>query len=302
MSRKTDYIISLEATTERSVTHFPALKNKESRLSDRGKVNTTRRARASCDSQETSRACNAIFITRPRTCLGKNDKFMFPRPTPASTRRFSPRFIFVVIFIRGRGIRRKLDRNVFTTRLFIKPSTGKQIRSIYTARAFVFAHLSLEIMLHKRCRHNTLVYFAHLWVFGFSIEALKMFHIKKVLYNEYRGMYVYNETRSHVRIDLFKLREYCFNVNFRIMYRWAISGSSRIWKLLPLRRSGASPRGRWRGIKSEREMIYPSITHRRRHPMPVSPRFLTSSRILLEHNAKIIQVTLCLLCLNSTGK
>lgn len=43
MSRKTDYIISLEATTEWPLTHFLALKNKELRLSDRGKVNAARR-------------------------------------------------------------------------------------------------------------------------------------------------------------------------------------------------------------------------------------------------------------------
>lgn len=171
MSRKTDYIISLEATTERALTHFSALKNKELRLSDRGKVNASRREDASCDSQETSRACNAIFITRPRTCLGKNDKFMFPRrPTPA---RFSPRFILLVIFIRGRETQRKLDRNVFTTRLFIKPSTGKQIRSICTAPALVFAHLSRQIMLHKCCTHNTLVYFAYFADSAFQSRPLR---------------------------------------------------------------------------------------------------------------------------------
>lgn len=42
MSRKTDYIISLEATTEWALTHFLALKNKL-RLSDRGDVNAARR-------------------------------------------------------------------------------------------------------------------------------------------------------------------------------------------------------------------------------------------------------------------
>lgn len=42
MSRKTDYIISLEATTERALTHFLVLKNKI-RLSDRGEVNAAQR-------------------------------------------------------------------------------------------------------------------------------------------------------------------------------------------------------------------------------------------------------------------
>lgn len=55
---------------------------------------------------------------------------------PARPARAAPRFIPVVIFIRGREARRKLDRNVFTSRLFIKPSTAKQIRSIYTASLF----------------------------------------------------------------------------------------------------------------------------------------------------------------------
>lgn len=222
MSRKTDYIISLEATTERGLTEFSALKNKELHLSDTGKVNASRRQNASSDSQETSRACNAIFITRPRTCLGKNDKFMFPwRPAPA---RFSPRFILVVIFIRGRETQRKLDRNVFTTRLFIKPSTGKQIRSIYTALALVFAHLSLEIMLHKCCTHNTLVYFTYLSRFGFSItaEAKAIVNIRMRFINGFVTR-IY-DTRSHVRIDLHKLREYCFNVNIRVMYRWTWEG------------------------------------------------------------------------------
>lgn len=78
------------------------------------------------DAQETPRACNAIFITRPRTCLGKNDKFMFPRPARTPT----PRYIPVVIFIRGRETR-KLDRNVFTTRLFIKPSNDGETDTLY---------------------------------------------------------------------------------------------------------------------------------------------------------------------------
>lgn len=43
MSRKTDYIISLEASTERVLTHFPVEKQGVS-LSDRGKVNAARRA------------------------------------------------------------------------------------------------------------------------------------------------------------------------------------------------------------------------------------------------------------------
>lgn len=98
MSRKTDYIISLEATTEWPLTHFRALKNKELRVSDRGKVNAARSS--GDDAQETPRACNAIFITRPRTCLGKNVKFMFPRP--ACPRR-SPIYSRRNFYQRARG-------------------------------------------------------------------------------------------------------------------------------------------------------------------------------------------------------
>lgn len=139
MSRKTDYIISLEATTEWPLTHFRALKNKELRVSDRGKVNASRvgcgAAATSDDAQETPRACNAIFITRRERAWEKMTNSCFP----ARRRPPAPRFIPVVIFIRGRGTRRKLDRNVFTSRLFIKPSTAKQIRSVYTS---LFALLS----------------------------------------------------------------------------------------------------------------------------------------------------------------
>lgn len=91
------------------------------------------------------------------------------------------------------------------------------------------------------------------------------------------------DTRSHVRIDLHKLREYCFNVNIRVMYRWAwegvfVSGSYYLCG------GRAPPLGRRRGIKSEREMIYPPITHRR--CSAVSPLIDKSSRTLLKHNAE----------------
>lgn len=208
--------------------------------------------------------CNIYH--QPRTCLGKNDKFMFPRrPTPA---RFSPRFILLVIFIRGRKTQRKLDRNVFTTRLFIKPSTGKQIRSICTAPALVFAHLSLEIMLHKCCTHNTLVYFAYLRRFGFSITASpeSIVNIRMRFSNGFVTR-IY-DTRSHVAIDLHKLREYCFNVNIRVMYIGEPDWEGVFVSVSYYLCGGRAPplgRWRWRGIKSEREMIYPPITHRRRH-------------------------------------
>lgn len=65
MSRKTDYIISLEATTERSLTHFSALKNKEPRLSDRGKVNASRREDAPRESTRKKRRGLAMQYLSP---------------------------------------------------------------------------------------------------------------------------------------------------------------------------------------------------------------------------------------------
>lgn len=66
----------------------------------------------------------------------KNDKFMFPHPPPPlRSLIYSCRN-----FYQSTGpAQRKLDRNVFT-RLFIKPSTGKKIRSIYTASTHVCSH------------------------------------------------------------------------------------------------------------------------------------------------------------------
>lgn len=87
------------------------------------------------------------------------------------------------------------------------------------------------------------------------------------------------DTRSHVCID--QPSEYCFNVTVRVgeLERGVIvSGSYFTTRFLPS--------GLWRGIKSQREMIYSAIT-RRRHPPPLaaSPASSTSSRTSLKHNA-----------------
>lgn len=114
-----------------------------------------------------------------------------------------------------------------------------------------------------------------------------------------RGAYLWHESARRC-IDL--LREYCFNVNIYVMYRWVWEGVG-IWKLLP-RRSGATepPLGRRRGIKSEREMMYPSITPRVEVPLSTFPRLLSGNlRTLLVHNSKQFYCVIALLSVDGLG-
>lgn len=88
MSRKTDYIISLEATTERALTHFSALKNKEPRLSDRGKVNASRRGRTRRATTRKKRRGPAMQYLSParERAWEKMTNSCFPDARPGASR------------------------------------------------------------------------------------------------------------------------------------------------------------------------------------------------------------------------
>lgn len=125
----------------------------------------------------------------------------------------------------------------------------------------MFAHISLEIMLHKLDTHNTLVYTAYLCQrSGFSITNKSTVGITEYLVCIKRFVIRFEtricDTRSHV---LSICRSY---VNIVSMWtfvscigeheRELVSGSYYLG-------GGRSPSGRRRGIKSEREMMYPPI-------------------------------------------
>lgn len=76
-------------------------------------------------------------------------------------------------------------------------------------------------------------------------------------------------TRGRTYISLTH-SEYCFNVTIWVSSRGGVGKGYRIWKLLPLH----PPSGVWRGIKSQREMIYLAITRRRYSP-PLAAHPLT---------------------------
>lgn len=96
---------------------------------------------------------------------------------------------------------------MFHDSLVYKAIDGETDTGIFT-RAHMFDYLSVKIMLYK------LTFYA--CISRTRIDVFTFQLLRKCLNEINRNRSVYPHARSHVLIDQYELREYCFNANIRV--------------------------------------------------------------------------------------